>query len=91
MLGRKIQTLLEVSREAKHPLLVGTVILVFLSIFTKCQASSPVEAMKRHLLWCMELPTSDCDELDIPPDLRRVSQGISGVASRKSSHLSCMM
>ena len=38
MLGRKIQTLLEVSREAKCPLLVGTVILVFLSIFTKSQA-----------------------------------------------------
>ena len=35
MLGRKIRTLLEVSREAKHPLLVDTVILVFLSIFTK--------------------------------------------------------
>ena len=39
MLGIKIHTLLEVSREAKLPLLVGTVILVFLSIFTKCQAS----------------------------------------------------
>ena len=45
MLGMKIQTLLEVSREAKHPLLVHTVILVFLSIFTKSQASSPFEAM----------------------------------------------
>ena len=45
MLGRKVQTLLEVSREAKHPLLVGTVILVFLSIFTKSQASSPFEAL----------------------------------------------
>ena len=45
MLGRKIQTLLEVGREAKRPLLVGTVILVFLSIFTKCQASSPFEAL----------------------------------------------
>ena len=45
MLGRKIQTLLEVSREAKRPLLVGTVILVFLSIFMKCQASSPFEAL----------------------------------------------
>ena len=45
MLGRKIQTLLEVSREGKRPLLVGTVILVFLSIFTKSQASSPFEAM----------------------------------------------
>ena len=42
---RKIQTLLEVSWEAKHPLLVGTVILVFLSIFKKSQASSPFESL----------------------------------------------
>ena len=45
MLGRKIQTLLEVSQEAKRPLLVGTVILVFVSIFTKSQALSPFEAL----------------------------------------------
>ena len=45
MLGRKIHTLLEVSLEAKLPLLVGTVILVFLSIFLKSQASSPFEAL----------------------------------------------
>ena len=45
MLGRKIQTFLEVSQLAKHYLLVGTVILVFLSIFTKSQASSPFEAL----------------------------------------------
>ena len=45
MLRRKIQRLREVSREAKRPLFVGTVILVFLSIFTKCQASSPFEAL----------------------------------------------
>ena len=32
-------------REAKRPLLIGTVILVFLSIFTKSQASSPFEAL----------------------------------------------
>ena len=32
-------------REAKRPLLVGTVILVFLSIFTKSQASSPFEPL----------------------------------------------
>ena len=43
MLGRKIQTLLEVSQEAKRHLLFGSVILVFLSIFTKSQASSPFE------------------------------------------------
>ena len=46
MLGRKIQTLLEVSWEATHPLFVCTVILVFLSIFTKSQESSPFEALK---------------------------------------------
>ena len=45
MLGRKIQTLLEVSQEAKHPFLVDTIILVFLSIFTKSQASSRFEAL----------------------------------------------
>ena len=45
MLGRKTQTLLEVSREATRPLFVGTDILVFLSIITKCQASSPFEAL----------------------------------------------
>ena len=45
MLGSKIQTLQEVSQEAKRPLLVGTVILVFLSIFTKSQAWSPIEAL----------------------------------------------
>ena len=45
MLGRKIQTLLEVSRKAKRPLLVGTVMLVFLSIIPKSQASSPFEVL----------------------------------------------
>ena len=45
MIFRKIQMLLEVNREAKGPLLVGTVILVFLSLFTKSQASSPFEAL----------------------------------------------
>ena len=45
MLGRKIQTLLDVSPEAKRTLLVSRVILVFISIFTKSQASSPFEAL----------------------------------------------
>ena len=45
MLGREIQMLLEVSPEPKLPLLVSTVILVFLSIFRKSQASSPFEAL----------------------------------------------
>ena len=53
MLDRTIRTLLEVKRDAKHPLLVGTVILVFLSIFTKSQGSSPFEALNSvHLSMC---------------------------------------
>ena len=42
-------------REVKHPLLVGTFILVFLSIFMKSQASSPFEAMNSaHLSMCQK-------------------------------------
>ena len=42
-------------REVKRPLIVGTVILVFLSIFTKSQASLPFEAMKSaHLSMCQK-------------------------------------
>ena len=55
MLGRIIQMLMDVSRESKRPILVGTVILVFLSIFTKSQASSPFEAMNSaHLSMCQK-------------------------------------
>ena len=47
--------LLKVRWEAKRPLLVGTVILVFLSIFTKSQASSPFEEMNSaHLSMCQK-------------------------------------
>ena len=50
-----VRTLLKVRREAKRPLLVGTVILVFLSIVTKSQASSPFEAMNSvHLSMCQK-------------------------------------
>ena len=45
MLGRTIQTLLEVTRETEVHFLVGTVILGFLSIFKKSQASPPFEAL----------------------------------------------
>ena len=38
-----------------RPLLVGTIILVFLSIFTKSQASSPFEALNSaHLSMCQQ-------------------------------------
>ena len=42
-------------REGKRPLLIGRVILEFLSIFTKSQASSPFEAMNSaHLSMCQK-------------------------------------
>ena len=44
-LGRAMWMLLEVRRETKAPFLVDTVILGFLSIFKKCQASSTFEAL----------------------------------------------
>ena len=52
--------LLEVRWEAKRPLVIGTVILVFLSIFTKSQATSPFEALNSaHLSKCqMDVRTS---------------------------------
>ena len=82
MLGRKIQTLLEVSREAKRPLLVCTVILLFLSIFTKSQASSPFEALKSSHL--------SKSQMDVRPSVQkglrtiafsRVSTGDSDIPS----------
>ena len=63
MLGRKIQTLLEVSREDKRPLLVGTVILVFLSLFTKSQASSPFEALNSVYL--------SMSQMDVRPSVQK--------------------
>ena len=63
MLGRKIQTILEVSREAKRPLLIARVILVFLSIFTKSQALSPFEALNsEHILK---------SQMDVRPSLQK--------------------
>ena len=54
-LRRTVRTLLKGRRKAKRPLLVGTVILVFLSIFMKSQASSPFEAMNSvHLSMCQK-------------------------------------
>ena len=40
---------------------------------------------------CMELSSSACAEIGVPIDLKRVSQGLAGVAQRKSSHFSSMM
>ena len=43
--GRIIQTLLEVRAETKHPFLVSTEILGFLSVFKKSQDSATFEAL----------------------------------------------
>ena len=48
--SRAIRTLLEVRRETKDPFLVATVILGFLSIFKKSQASAPFEALNSECL-----------------------------------------
>ena len=48
--GSEIQTLLEVRLETHGPFLVTTVILEFLSIFKKSQASSPCEALNSACL-----------------------------------------
>ena len=69
-------------REAKRPLLVGTVILVFLSIFTKSQASSPFQALKS--------PQLSKSQMDVRPTVQkrlrtmafsRVSRGDSDIPS----------
>ena len=50
MLGRTIPTLLKLRQETEVNFLVGTVILGFLSIFKKSQASSPYEALNSVFL-----------------------------------------
>ena len=45
----------------------------------------------RDDMGCMEHSSSSCPKIGVPIDLRRLYQGISGVAQRKPSQLSCMM
>ena len=82
MLGRKIQTLLEVSRESKRPLLVGTVILVFLSLLKKSQASSPFEALNSTcLLMCQRGVRPLVQKQQRPRSFSRVSTWDSDIPS----------
>ena len=64
MLGRTIRTPLDVRQETEFHFLVGTVILGFLSIFKKSQASSPFEALNSVCL-------SRCQNDVIPPVQKR--------------------
>ena len=71
-------TLLEVRQENKAHILVGTVILGFLSIFKKSQASSPFEALNST---CLSRYQSDV----IPPiQMRRRTMAFSRVTTRDS-------
>ena len=82
MLGRAIWMLLEVRQETEVHFLVGTVILGFLSIFKKSQASLTFEALNSVCL-------SRCQRDVIPPVHMRqrptafymISTGNSGIPS----------
>ena len=82
--GRTIQTLLEVRRETKHTFLVSTVILGFLSIIKKSQASSPFEALNSACLSrCQRDVRAPVQMGQIPRAFSRVYTGDSDI------HLSC--
>ena len=73
-LGRAIQTVLEMPRLTQGPFLVATVILGFLSIFKKRQASSPFEALNSACL-------SRCQrDVRIPVQMRRGPRDFSRVS-----------
>ena len=78
MLGRTIRTLLEVRQETEFHFLVGTVILGFLSIFKKTQASSTFEALNSVCLL-------RCQRGVIPPvQMRRRTTAFSRVSTGNS-------
>ena len=78
MLVRTIRTLLEVREETKAHFLVGTVILGFLSIFKKSQASSPFEPLNSV---CLSMYQNDV----IPPmQMRRRTMAFSRVSTGDS-------
>ena len=77
-LGRTIQTLLDARQEAEVHFQVGTVILGFLSIFKKSQASSPYEAL--HYV-CLSRGQRDGR---LPVQMRRTPMAFSMVSTGDS-------
>ena len=78
-LGRKTRTLLEKRQESEINFLVGRVILEFLSIFKKSEASLPFEALNSVCL-------SRCQRDVISPvQMRRRPTAFSRVSSRDSN------
>ena len=77
-LDREIQTLLNVRRENQCPFLLATVILGFLSIFKKSQASSTFEALYSACL-------SRCQRYVRPPvQMRRAPRTFSRISTGDS-------
>ena len=77
-------------REAKRPLLVGTVILVFLSIFTKSQASSKFEAVNSLWLSSCQRQVRPIFEMKWRPRaFSRVSTADSDLEVPKGSQATC--
>ena len=82
MLGRTIWTLLEVRQETKIHFLVGRVILGFLSIFRKSQASSPLVAFNSVcLLRCQRDVKATVQMRWRPTAFSRLSTGDSDMPS----------
>ena len=82
MLGRTIRTLLEVRQETEFHFLVGRVILGFLSIFKKGQASSPYEALNSVCLSRGQRDVRPPVQMRwIPTAFSRVPTGDSGMPS----------
>ena len=81
-LGMEMQMLLEIRQETENPFLVSTVILVFLSIFNKSQASSPFQALNSACL-------SRCQrDLRPPVQMRREPMALSRVSTWDSDPFS---
>ena len=81
-LGRAIRMLLEVRRETKFPFLVASVILGFLSTFSKSQASSPFEALNVACLSsCQRDVRTPVKMRQGPRPFSRVSTGDSDIPS----------
>ena len=77
-LGKTIRRLLEVRQETEVHFLVGTVILGFLSIFKKSQASSPYEALNSVCL------SRDQTGVRLPVQMRRTPTAFSRVSTGDS-------
>ena len=80
--GRTIRTILEVRQETKVHFLFGTMILGFLSIFKKSQASSPFEALNSVcLLRCQRDVRPPVQMRQRPMVFSKVSTGASDMPS----------